>query len=133
MDDAVREFSKGYDTIVGERGVTLSGGQKQRTAIARMLTQRTPIMIFDDSLSAVDSETDAKIRQALRKNLGGSTVILISHRVTTLMQAECILVLDNGRVAELGSHDELMEKGGIYRRIYDMQMTLPEEVSGHGA
>ena len=133
VDDAVREFSKGYDTIVGERGVTLSGGQKQRTAIARMLTQRTPIMIFDDSLSAVDSETDAKIRQALRKNLGGSTVILISHRVTTLMQAECILVLDNGRVAELGSHDELMEKGGIYRRVYDMQMTLPEEVSGHGA
>ena len=133
VDDAVREFSKGYDTIVGERGVTLSGGQKQRTAIARMLTQRTPIMIFDDSLSAVDSETDAKIRQALRKNLGGSTVILISHRVTTLMQAECILVLDNGRVAELGSHDELMEKGGIYRRVYNMQMTLPEEVSGHGA
>lgn len=133
VDEAISEFSKGYDTIVGERGVTLSGGQKQRTAIARMLTQRTPIMVFDDSLSAVDSETDAKIRQALKRNLGDSTVILISHRVTTLMQAECILVLDRGRVAELGSHDELMKKGGIYRRIYDMQMTLPEEVAEHGA
>ena len=133
VDEAISEFSKGYDTVVGERGVTLSGGQKQRTAIARMLTQRTPIMVFDDSLSAVDSETDAKIRQALKKNLGGSTVILISHRVTTLMQAECILVLDKGRVAELGSHDELMaKKDGIYRRIYDMQMTLPEEVAEYG-
>lgn len=134
VDEAISEFSKGYDTVVGERGVTLSGGQKQRTAIARMLTQRTPIMVFDDSLSAVDSETDAKIRQALKKNLGDSTVILISHRVTTLMQAECILVLDKGRVAELGSHEELMKKkDGIYRRIYDMQMTLPEEVAEYGA
>ena len=132
MDDAITEFTNGYDTVVGERGVTLSGGQKQRTAMARMLTQRTPIMIFDDSLSAVDAETDARIRQALKKNLRGSTVILISHRVTTLMQAECILVLDKGRIAEMGSHEELMDKGGIYRRIYDMQMTLPEEVAAHG-
>ena len=126
VDDAISEFAKGYDTLVGERGVTLSGGQKQRTAIARMLTQRTPIMVFDDSLSAVDSETDVKIRQALKKNLGDATVILISHRVTTLMQAECILVLDKGKIAEMGSHDELMKKDGIYRRIYDMQMTLLE-------
>lgn len=130
VDETITEFSKGYDTVVGERGVTLSGGQKQRTAIARMLTQRTPIMVFDDSLSAVDSETDARIRQALKKNLSGATVILISHRVTTLMQAECILVLDKGRIAELGSHEELMKKDGIYRRIYDMQMTLPEEEHG---
>ncbi len=133
VDGAICEFTNGYDTVVGERGVTLSGGQKQRTAIARMLTQRTPIMVFDDSLSAVDSETDARIRQALKKNLGGSTVILISHRVTTLMQAENILVLDKGRIAELGSHEELMKKNGIYRRIYDMQMTLPEEVAEYGA
>ncbi|MCH5209522.1 MAG: ABC transporter ATP-binding protein [Oscillospiraceae bacterium] len=133
IDDAISEFTNGYDTMVGERGVTLSGGQKQRTAIARMLTQHTPIMVFDDSLSAVDSETDAKIRQALRKNSGNSTVILISHRVTTLMQAECIMVLDKGLIAEMGSHDELMKKDGIYRRIYDMQMTLPEEVTGYGA
>lgn len=133
VDEAISEFTHGYDTVVGERGVTLSGGQKQRTAIARMLTQKTPIMVFDDSLSAVDAETDAKIRQALKQNLGDSTVILISHRVTTLMQAECILVLDNGRITELGSHEELMAKNGTYRRIYDMQMTLPEEVANHGA
>ena len=126
VDDAITEFAKGYDTIVGERGVTLSGGQKQRTAIARMLTQKAPIMVFDDSLSAVDSETDAKIRQALRKNLGDSTVILISHRVTTLMQAEKIMVLDQGRIAEMGSHDELMAKNGIYRKIYDLQFSLDE-------
>ncbi len=128
VDDAIEEFTNGYDTIVGERGVTLSGGQKQRTAIARMLTQKAPIMVFDDSLSAVDSETDAKIRQALRSNLGDSTVILISHRVTTLMQAECIMVMDQGRIAEMGSHQELMEKNGIYRRIYDMQMQIDEAI-----
>lgn len=96
MDEAITEFPEGYETVVGERGVTLSGGQKQRVAIARMLVQEAPIMIFDDSLSAVDAETDTKIRTALRKNLGKSTVILISHRVTTLMQADRILVLDNG-------------------------------------
>lgn len=128
LDHSVMEFSKGYDTLVGERGVTLSGGQKQRTAIARMLMQKTPIMVFDDSLSAVDAETDAQIRQALKSSLGDSTVILIAHRVTTLMHADCILVLDKGNVAELGSHEELMAKQGIYSRIYEMQMALEEEV-----
>ena len=121
------EFTHGYDTIVGERGVTLSGGQKQRTAIARMLTQKTPIMVFDDSLSAVDADTDARIRQALKKNLGDSTVILIAHRVTTLMQADCIMVMDKGEIVEIGTHEELMAKQGTYRHIYDMQMTLTEE------
>ena len=127
VDRSVMEFAKGYDTIVGERGVTLSGGQKQRTAIARMLVQKTPIMVFDDSLSAVDAQTDAMIRQALKEKLAGTTVILIAHRVTTLMQADCIMVLDKGKIAEIGSHGELMEKNGIYRKIYDMQMTVEEE------
>ena len=127
IDESVMEFTQGYDTMVGERGVTLSGGQKQRTAIARMLTQKTPIMVFDDSLSAVDADTDAKIRQALQKNLGDSTVILIAHRVTTLMYADCIMVLDDGEITEMGSHKELMEKRGIYRKIYDMQMSLDKE------
>ena len=121
------EFTKGYDTVVGERGVTLSGGQKQRTAIARMLVQKTPIMVFDDSLSAVDAQTDALIRQALKEKLAEATVILIAHRVTTLMQADCIMVLDKGKIAEIGSHEALMEKNGIYRKIYDMQMTVEEE------
>ena len=110
VDEAISAFPEGYDTVVGERGVTLSGGQKQRVAIARMLMQQAPIMVFDDSLSAVDAETDAKIRTALRRTARHSaTVLLISHRVTTLMQADRILVLDErpGR-RELGTHEELI-------------------------
>ena len=101
----------------------LSGGQKQRVAIARMLVQQAPIMVFDDSLSAVDAQTDAKIRAALRESLDKSTVILISHRITTLMQADRILVLDGGRVADLGSHRELISRPGTYKDIYDIQMS----------
>ena len=123
LDDTVNEFADGYDTFVGERGVTLSGGQKQRAAIARMLTQKTPIMVFDDSLSAVDAETDARIRAALKEHLGQSTVFLISHRTATLMHADLILVLDKGRIAESGTHAQLMQReNGIYRRIYEMQL-----------
>lgn len=127
LDDTVTGFSEGYDTFVGERGVTLSGGQKQRAAIARMLTEKTPIMIFDDSLSAVDAETDAAIRAGLDRQLGGATVFLISHRTSTLMNSDLILVLDRGRIAEMGRHDELMAiDGGIYRRIYDIQTSSPD-------
>ena len=127
LDDTVTGFSEGYDTFVGERGVTLSGGQKQRAAIARMLTEKTPIMIFDDSLSAVDAETDAAIRAGIDRQLGGATVFLISHRTSTLMNSDLILVLDRGRIAEMGRHDELMAiDGGIYRRIYDIQTSNPD-------
>lgn len=122
VDDAISAFPDGYETIVGERGVTLSGGQKQRVAIARMLMQRAPVMIFDDSLSAVDAETDAKIRTALREELNRATVILVSHRITTLMQADRILVLDDGRLSDLGAHQELISRPGIYKEIYDIQM-----------
>jgi len=111
---------------VGERGVTLSGGQKQRVAIARMLLQNTPIMVFDDSLSAVDSETDAKIRAALKSGKKSSTVILISHRITTLMQADMILVLDKGKAADIGTHEELLSRDGIYKNIYDVQMNIAD-------
>ena len=123
MDEAITELAEGYDTVVGERGVTLSGGQKQRVAIARMLLQNAPLMIFDDSLSAVDAETDAKIRAALKQRMADATVILISHRVTTLMQADKILVLDGGQVADVGSHAELISRPGIYKEIYDIQMS----------
>ena len=123
VDEAITEFPDGYDTLVGERGVTLSGGQKQRVAIARMLLAGTPVMVFDDSLSAVDSETDAKIRAALRESLERATVILISHRITTLMQADRILVLEDGRVSDVGTHEELISRPGIYREIYDIQMS----------
>ena len=123
VDEAITEFADGYDTVVGERGVTLSGGQKQRVAIARMLVQKAPVMVFDDSLSAVDAETDARIRAALREEMAGSTVILISHRITTLMQADRILVLDDGRVVDIGTHAELIARPGIYKEIYDIQMS----------
>ena len=127
LDDNVQGFAKGYDTIVGERGVTLSGGQKQRAAIARMLMQHTPVIILDDSLSAVDAETDAKIRAALQRSFAGATVIIISHRITTLMQADEIIVLDGGRVAQVGTHAELSQQEGIYRRICDIQEAIREE------
>ena len=123
VDEAIQEFPDGYETMVGERGVTLSGGQKQRVAIARMLMQHAPVMVFDDSLSAVDAETDTKIRTALREQVQGATVILISHRITTLMQADRILVLEDGRVADLGTHSELIARPGIYREIYEIQMS----------
>ncbi len=126
VKDAIEGFAKGYDTIVGERGVTLSGGQKQRVAIARMLMQNTPVMIFDDSLSAVDSETDAKIRAALKTNRKSATTILISHRITTLMQANTIMVLDKGQIADLGTHEELIQREGIYRDIYNVQMNMSD-------
>ena len=121
LDETITSFAQGYDTMVGERGVTLSGGQKQRSAIARMLTNDCPIMIFDDSLSAVDTQTDAKIRQAIAKKFGKSSVILISHRITTLSAADKIIVLDRGRIAEEGTHDELKANGGIYQKIYETQ------------
>ena len=121
IDDAISSFTDGYDTFVGERGVTLSGGQKQRTAIAQLLLRHTPVMIFDDSLSAVDSETDARIRKALREYSGNATVILIAHRITTLMHADQIIVLDKGRIVQKGTHRELLEQEGIYRKIYDLQ------------
>ncbi len=128
LDGAIEGFAKGYETFVGERGVTLSGGQKQRTAIARMLTRKTPIMVFDDSLSAVDAETDAKIRAALKETLGSATVFLISHRISTLMEADKIIVLDRGRIAEMGDHASLMQhEGGIYRRIAEIQTGSEDE------
>ncbi len=121
LDDTITSFPKGYDTFVGERGVTLSGGQKQRAAIARMLTQNTPIMIFDDSLSAVDTETDARIRAAIAERSADATVILISHRITTLSRADNIIVLEGGSISEQGTHEQLLQSGGIYSKIHDIQ------------
>ena len=129
LEDTIQSFTKGYDTTVGERGVTLSGGQKQRAAIARMLTRPTPIMIFDDSLSAVDTETDAKIRKELEKHFGSATIILISHRITTLSKADQVLVLDHGRVAQLGTPAELSKQDGLYREIENIQTSGIKEVN----
>lgn len=123
VDDAIMGFPDGYDTLVGERGVTLSGGQRQRIAIARMLLQNAKVMVFDDSLSAVDAQTDYVIRKELLKNRKDTTMILISHRITTLMGADQILVLNHGRVEELGTHEQLIQGQGIYRKIYEIQMS----------
>ncbi len=126
VDDNITEFTDGYDTMVGEKGVTLSGGQKQRVSIARTLMSETPVLIFDDSLSAVDAQTDSKIRKALKERLKESTVIIVSHRITTLMQADKILVIDDGKVVESGSHEELLNQNGIYKEVYDVQMHREE-------
>lgn len=132
VDDTIMSFPDGYDTLVGERGVTLSGGQRQRVAIARMLLQKAPIMIFDDSLSAVDSQTDAKIRKALSQSCKNATVILISHRITTLMGADQILVLNQGKIQERGTHEELISREGIYRQVYEIQMSQDDRIQMEG-
>lgn len=126
LSSSIHKFKDGYETYVGERGVTLSGGQKQRTAIAQMLIRKPEIMVFDDSLSAVDSQTDAKIRKGLKEAGKDSTVILISHRITTLMQADQIFVLEDGRMIESGNHDSLMAQGGNYKKIFELQSAQQE-------
>ena len=120
---------KGWETVVGERGVTLSGGQKQRIAIARTLLKDNNILIFDDSLSAVDTETDAQIRAALRHEQKDVTTLIISHRVTTLSQADLILVLENGQITQQGTHAELCSQPGLYQRINSIQNALEEELT----
>lgn len=117
----IMDFPEGYDTMVGERGVTLSGGQKQRSAIARALLKDAPILILDDALSAVDTDTEEQILHNLRRNRAGRTTIIIAHRISTIQNADRILVLDEGRAAEYGAHEELMALGGIYRSIHDKQ------------
>ncbi len=126
VHDVIESFEKGYDTIVGERGVTLSGGQQQRVAIARTLMQKAPILIFDDSMSAVDSETDAAIRKSLLALRRDGITFLISHRITTLKEADNILVLENGRVTQQGTHEQLLMQGGLYRRIAEIQDAVSE-------
>jgi ATP-binding cassette subfamily B protein len=117
----IEHFEKGFDTLVGERGVTLSGGQKQRIAIARTLLENYKILVFDDSLSAVDTETDLRIRRALAQRQNHSTTIIITHRVTTAMDADRIIVIENGSISEVGTHDELVRKEGLYRKIWSIQ------------
>ncbi len=128
IDETIKGFSAGYDTVIGEKGVTLSGGQKQRVCIARTLLRSSPILIFDDSLSAVDSETDSKIRKNLLSEFENATVIIISHRITTVMNCDNIIVLSDGAIAEQGTSDQLIEQNGIYKKIYDRQISLEESL-----
>ena len=133
VDESILHFTDGYDTIVGERGVTLSGGQKQRVAIARMLMKQALVLVFDDSLSAVDTETDNKIRKELKKEMEKATVIMISHRITSLMQADCIIVMDKGEIQQMGTHDQLIQQDGPYKDIYEIQMNSDIRLMEGGA
>jgi len=128
IHDVILDFEKGYDTLVGERGVTLSGGQKQRVAIARTIINDYPVLVFDDSLSAVDTETDANIRKALKTRKEKTTTFIISHRISTLSEADIILVLDGGELVQSGTHEELVAQQGLYRRIWEIQNSLEEEL-----
>ena len=121
LEAAINHFTKGINTVVGERGVTLSGGQKQRCAIAQMLMRDTDVLVFDDSLSAVDTETDYNIRNRLKEKTTGKTTILISHRITTLMDCDEIFVFSEGELKEHGTHDSLLENKGIYADVYRIQ------------
>lgn len=127
IHDDILSFDKGYQTLVGEKGVTLSGGQKQRIAIARMLVLNKPIMIFDDSLSAVDTKTDYNIRKALKEKNRGLTSIIITHRIATAKEADKIIVLEDGKVSAIGTHEELSKQEGLYKSLWDIQGNLEEE------
>jgi len=128
IHDSIRAFPEGYDTLVGEKGVTLSGGQKQRLAIARTLLKDPRLLIMDDATSSVDTETEAEIRAALEGLMQGRTTFLIAHRIQSVMNTDLILVLDHGRIVQRGTHEELLAQGGIYRRIYDMQGRVEDEL-----
>lgn len=128
VHDVITSFPEGYSTLVGEKGVTLSGGQKQRVAIARTLLKNPRILIFDDSTSSVDTETEAEIRNALKNLMADRTTFIIAHRIQSIMNADQILVLDKGRIIQSGKHQELMKVDGMYRQIYDIQTRIEQEL-----
>jgi ATP-binding cassette subfamily B protein len=124
VHDVILGFSKGYDTLVGEKGVTLSGGQKQRVAIARTLLKNPKILILDDATSSVDVETEAEIHQALDHLMLGRTTFIIAHRIQSLMQSDLILVLDDGQIIQKGTHEELIRQAGKYQEIFEIQTKI---------
>jgi ATP-binding cassette subfamily B protein len=128
IHDVIMSFPNGYQTIVGEKGVTVSGGQKQRIAIARTLLKNPRILILDDSTSAVDTETEAEIRRALQTLMQNRTTFIIAHRVQSIMNADLILVMDQGRIVQSGKHEDLVQQDGIYRRIYEIQTRIEDEL-----
>lgn len=128
VHEVIQEFPEGYDTVVGERGVTLSGGQKQRVALARTLLKNPKILILDDATSSVDTETESEIRDALNNMMKQRTSFVIAHRIQSVMNADLILVLDKGRIVQRGTHEELMQVDGIYRQTYDMQARIEDEL-----
>lgn len=131
-EEFIDGFNDGYDTMISEKGASLSGGQKQRMAIARAIIKKPEILIFDDSTSALDLSTEAKLHKALRENLGGVTVIMIAQRIASVMRADKIAVLENGSICAFGTHKELMESSSVYRDIYYSQMKQGEEEAVNG-
>jgi ATP-binding cassette subfamily B protein len=128
IHEVITSFPKGYDTMVGERGVTLSGGQKQRITVARMLLKQPQILIFDDATSSVDTETEAVMRKAILEQNAERTTLIIAHRVQSVISADLILVLDKGRIVQRGTHRELVAEDGIYREVYDLQARIEDEL-----
>jgi subfamily B ATP-binding cassette protein MsbA len=119
--DFISMLPAGYDTMIGERGVRLSGGERQRLAIARALLKNAPVLILDEATSALDSESESLVQSALHNLMSGRTVFVIAHRLSTVRRADRIVVIDNGTIAEIGAHEDLMKKLGTYRRLYDLQ------------
>jgi len=128
MHHIMHVFAKGYDTVVGEKGVTLSGGQKQRVALARTLIEQPDILVLDDATSAVDTETEYHIQQALEKHMQGKTSFIIAHRITAIQQAHKIIVLDEGKVMNVGTQQELLQQPGFFKAIYEVQATIEKDL-----
>jgi ATP-binding cassette subfamily B protein len=128
IHDVILTFPDGYNTLVGEKGVTLSGGQKQRVAVARTLIKNPRILILDDSTSSVDTDTEAEIRSALNGLMVNRTTFIIAHRIQSVMNADLILVMDKGEVIQMGKHEDLIAQDGMYRKIYEIQTRIDEEL-----
>jgi ABC-type multidrug transport system fused ATPase/permease subunit len=128
LHDFIESLDMGYETVIGERGSTLSGGQRQRLSIARAILLDPPVLILDDSTSSVDAETEDQIRRAMESVMRGRTTFVIAHRLSTVHRADAILVIQDGKIVEQGTHQELLASGGLYREIYELQLRPQEEV-----
>ena len=123
-DDFIMQLPQGYDTVIGESGQQLSGGQRQRLAIARALLKNAPILVLDEATSQLDTESESSVQKALHNLMQGRTTLVIAHRLSTVMSAEAIVVMERGKIVERGTHAELLELGGLYKRLYDLQFRV---------